>query len=92
MSPAQRCKAPDLTVIDLAQPSASRPRPAYGVGTCPGEARRVDHQPKAFEIFAGCRRHTARPALEASTEAAVAFHESGGDSIKPLDAYMSIFK
>jgi len=47
---------------------------------------------QAFEILTGCRHHTARPAVEVSAEATVEGHESGGDSIKPVYANISIFK
>ena len=60
MSPAQRRKDPDLTVIDLAQPSAPLPRHAHRVGAFLGEARLVDQQPTlgaAAELSVGLHRH-----------------------------------
>jgi hypothetical protein len=48
------------------------------------------HQP--FEILAGRDHHTARSALEVRTEAAVEFHESGGDVMKSIDTDIRIFK
>lgn len=47
---------------------------------------------QTFEILAGRDHHTARSALEVSMEAAVEFHESGGDAMKSLYAGISIFK
>jgi hypothetical protein len=47
---------------------------------------------QTFEILAGRDHHTARSALEVRTEAAVEFHESGGDAMKSIDTDISIFK